>query len=123
MVPRGHMLSHVPHLLYISTKIWVLLLVLNYTQNNYIRRAISSGNMEELNIIWQPQTKDSIDIEAKLNKKTSFFELPPKCWWSRAKFCYGLYLYGLAAATVNIYFYQVVQNTNTNSFSCSYLLY
>ena len=33
-------------------------LVLSYAQNIGIRSAISSGNNEELDIIWQPQIKE-----------------------------------------------------------------
>ena len=35
-------------------------LVLSYLKNIGIRRAISSGNLEELCIIWQPQIKDNV---------------------------------------------------------------
>ena len=35
-------------------------LVLSYAKNIDIRRAISSGNLEELDIIWQPQIKESL---------------------------------------------------------------
>ena len=46
-------------MLYILTSFWVLL-VLSYAKNICIRRAISSGNLEELDIIWQPQIKDNV---------------------------------------------------------------
>ena len=36
------------------------LLVLSYAKNIGIRRAISSGNNEEQDIIWQPQIKDNV---------------------------------------------------------------
>ena len=36
------------------------LLVLSYAKNFGIRKAVSSGNLEELGIIWQLQIKDSV---------------------------------------------------------------
>ena len=35
--------------------------VLSYAKNIGIKKAISSGNLEELEIIWQPQIKDSLN--------------------------------------------------------------
>ena len=35
-------------------------MVLSYAKNIGIGKAISSGNLEELNIIWQHQIKDSV---------------------------------------------------------------
>ena len=35
-------------------------MVLSYVKNNGMRRAISSGNPEELDNIWQPQIKDGL---------------------------------------------------------------
>ena len=39
-----------------------LLLVPSYVKNIGIRRATSSGNIEEQDIFWQPQIKDSVKI-------------------------------------------------------------
>ena len=38
----------------------VKLLVLSYAKYIGKKRAISSGNLEEIDIIWQPQIKDSL---------------------------------------------------------------
>ena len=37
-----------------------VLVVLSYAKNIGIIEAISSGNLEELDIIWQPQIKESL---------------------------------------------------------------
>ena len=44
----------------------MMFLILSYVKNIGIRRIISSGNPEELEIIWQPQIKDSIKSYLKL---------------------------------------------------------
>ena len=59
--------------------------MLSYAKNIGLRRAISSGNIEELYIIWQPQIKNCVksylDLPAIIISIISFIMLSIICFF------------------------------------------